>query len=211
MTDIIEWLRDPRTRWVQAELHEAAARSVGGNMMTNYCAAIDALLTKQNKIGPAKAGADRADIWRIMAKFSHELQELRKQAAEKFAALNGWRFTEQDFLVEALIRGSEFEQWSTLPRYPVFDHDVFFREITPPYRPVAIVGQPYSGTTVNKGIELAHSLGLELHTPPNSVASWWYPGWTRFFCLTRPNTEVRFLPDQLTFEKRTSYYGQDAR
>lgn len=139
---------------------------------------------------------------------------LRKQAAEEFAALNGWRHTEMIFSNKTLIRGgvhaTEGEwRWEVGP-LNLFDHPVFFREIPQPYRPVAIVGQPYdSAINVNQATRLAHSLGLELHTPPNSVASWWYPGSTRFFCLTRPGVTVRFLLDQITFEKR-SIHDSDA-
>jgi hypothetical protein len=52
---------------------------------------------------------------------------------------------------------------------------------------------------------LAAKIGLVLHVPPNSMASWWCPGSTRFFCLTRPETTtVQFLPEQLETPKEKS-------
>jgi hypothetical protein len=134
-------------------------------------------------------------------------RELQEQAAREFATLNSWRFTERMFDIKTLVRGGAHTAWERdeipgrLDPHDLLDHPIYFREISRPYRPVAIVGQPYdTATSVEKGIELAHLRGLELHVPPNSVASWWYPGHTRFFCQTRPGVEVRFLPDQLTFE-----------
>jgi hypothetical protein len=81
------------------------------------------------------------------------------------------------------------------PHDDLFDHAVFFRELERPYRATAIVGQPYN-TTLADAIEFADKVGLKVFAPPNLTASWWNPGSTRFFCFTRPSSEVRFLPDQ---------------
>jgi hypothetical protein len=77
----------------------------------------------------------------------------------------------------------------------LFDHCLFFRNPQRPYRPVAIVSEPY---TVVPELERprAEELGLVLHVPPKLTASWHYPGLTRFFCFTRPGTHVRFLEEQ---------------
>jgi hypothetical protein len=77
----------------------------------------------------------------------------------------------------------------------LFDHGLYFRCPNRPYRPVAIVGEPYD-TSPGAASRGAARLGLELHIPHNLTASWHYPGWTRFFCFTRPGTAVRFLPEQ---------------
>jgi hypothetical protein len=87
------------------------------------------------------------------------------------------------------------EAWDSGWKHELFDHAVYFREMLSPYRPVAIVGQPYD-TSEAKAHAMATEIGLVLHVPPNLTASWWYPGDTRFFVFTRPNTNVSFLPDQ---------------
>jgi len=74
---------------------------------------------------------------------------------------------------------------------------LFFREIARPYRTAAIVGQPLF-TDIAEARAIAAEIGLVCHVPPNSTASWNCPGWTRFFCFTRPAVaRVQFLPEQL--------------
>ena len=180
--------------------------------MTDYCNAIAALFAEQRKIprpadaaGPRERG--RIDI--IHRILHQQMRELQERAAREFAALNGWRHSERVFSIKTLARGGARavpgEDPYLLDPHDLLDHGVYFREIPQPYRPIAIVGQPYdTAISVDKATELAHSRGLDLHAPPNPTASWWYPGWTQFFCLTRLGVVVRFLPDQLTFEKRSS-------
>ena len=174
---------------------------------TDYCNAIAALLAEQHKIPRLTVGMTDRERGRIniLRKVLHrQMEGLQQQAAKEFATLNGWRHSERLFSIKTLSRGGIHAAPGEIPRelYPpqLLDHPVYFREVRQPYRPAAVVGQPCD-TNVDNGTELAHSLGLDLHAPPNPVASWWYPGWARFFCLTRPGVEVRFLPDQLTFEK----------
>jgi hypothetical protein len=176
--------------------------------MTAYCIAIAALFAEGYKVPRATADTDRSERRRIEAMHAdihRQMRELQQQAAGAFAELNGWLLTERIFSIKTLIRGGTHAARGEWPIYLdphcLLDHGVYFRETSKPYRPVAIVGQPYD-TSVEKGTELAHSLGLELHAPPNFTASWWYPNHARFFCLTRPGVVVRFLPDQLTFEPR---------
>lgn len=125
--------------------------------------------------------------------------ELRQRAATSFAQLNGWKYSKASFAPRVLARGStqhkRNERWDAGWRHELFDHPVYFRETRAPYRPVALVGQPYA-TEVAKARVLAMEIGLELHVPPILTASWWFPRFTRFFCFTRPGTGVAFLPDQ---------------
>jgi hypothetical protein len=164
----------------------------------NYCAAIAALFAEHRKIPTVTAGVDRKECLRIyamQANIRRQQRELQEQAAKEFAALNGWRHSKRVFSIKTLARGGTHaargEDRYTLDPHSLLDHSVYFRELLQPYRPVAIVGQPYG--SLEKGIELAHSLKLELHTPPNSTASWWYPGQTQFFCLTRPGDLQRAM------------------
>jgi hypothetical protein len=146
--------------------------------MTDYCSAIAAVMTESRKIPSPTAGMDDRECGRIsiQRKILHrQVKELQTQAAKEFAVLNGWRYSERGFATKTLARGGTHETreewlWRSNPLY-LLDHGIYFRETSQPYRPVAIVGQPYeSATSVAKGIELAHSLGLELHAPPNSVS-----------------------------------------
>ena len=79
--------------------------------------------------------------------------------------------------------------------HDLFDHPVYFRETRSPYRPVAIVGQPYKTDVISARVT-AMQIGLDLHVAPKRTASWWLPGSTAFFCFTRLEEIVRFLPDQ---------------
>jgi hypothetical protein len=175
--------------------------------MTDYCNVIAVLLAESRNLPRVTENTDpseRRHIDRLRADIHRQQRDLRRQAAKEFAALNGWRFSKQIFSIKTLTRGGTHAAQGEYPGevYPLdlLDHAVYFREMPRPYRPVAIVGQPYDHVSVEKGTELARALQLDLYAPPNSVASWWYPGHTRFFCLTRPGVAVRFLPDQLTFE-----------
>jgi hypothetical protein len=137
----------------------------------------------------------------------HDRQhELQRQAAQEFAALNGWRLSRSRFMVKTLLRGGVHDGYGLRLDDPVlcsdlFDHAVFFREIARPYCTAAIVGQPYD-TSADIARAVAVEIGLVLHVPTNVNVSWHYPGWTRFFCFTRPAVaRVQFLPEQLEREE----------
>jgi hypothetical protein len=151
--------------------------------------------------------ADDKRLWRLKsaeARAAGDVERaLRRQAAAAFAELNGWRAAKHDFALSVLARGGVHNCWrgfhyegaDTISPHWALDHAVHFRELAPPYRSAAIVGQPYA-TPVESVQRLAAELGLVLHVPPNLSASWWNPGWTFFFVFTRPGTPVRFLPEQ---------------
>jgi hypothetical protein len=176
--------------------------------MRNYCNEIAALFGEFRKLPRITADTDRNEKRRIhalQADIHRQQRDLQLEAAREFATLNGWRYTERTFSIKTLARGGTHatrEEFSGgLGPLDLVDHGVYFRETCRPYRPVAVVGQPYS-ISLENGTQLARAYGLELHAPPNLTASWWYPNWTRCFCLTCPGTAVRFLPDQLAFEPR---------
>ena len=74
----------------------------------------------------------------------------------------------------------------------MFDHGRYFREKNPPYRTVAIVGQPYN-TSLEEAQKFAEKVGLAVTAPAEITQSWHFPGFTRFFCFTRPGVSVRLL------------------
>jgi hypothetical protein len=182
-----------------------------GNM--NYCAEIAGLMAEAHKLYVAaethKEANGRDHAYRLMRMQRDQIvdreYELQRQAAQEFAAPNGWRWTKHRFGVRALMRGgthdgrrSHDELIDGWMHHCLFDHAVFFRELARPYRTAAIVGQPYN-TAIADARTNAAKVGLELHVPPDPTASWWYPGATRFFCFTRPQiTSVQFLPEQMT-------------
>ena len=142
-----------------------------------------------------------------LKQLEHQEDELRRQAAEDFAALNGWRQSRSRFSVKALLRGGVHDGYGQsaydnaiidpISISNLFDHALFFREIARPYRSAAIVGQPYD-TSADTARAAAVEIGLVLHVPTNVNASWHYPGWRRFFVFTRPEIErVCFLPEQM--------------
>jgi hypothetical protein len=173
----------------------------------SYCADIRDLMAEGNKLHVAaethrrEHGADREyrRMWIRQSQVHDRQRELQRQAAQEFAALNGWRWSKRQFPIQTLAVGGT-QDGLTYPRLfdlRLFDHPVFFREIARPYRAAAIVGQPY-GTKPDEARAIAAKIGLELHMPPNPTASWWYPGYARFFCFTRPEVAcVRFLPEQI--------------
>jgi|SRR6516164_3888241 len=134
---------------------------------------------------------------------------LKDAAAKAFAALNGWLVTKRrSFHTNTLARGGTHDNRrdyyaSGFHSHELFDHAVYFRWASRPYKAAAIVGQPYTASDdeqLNEQLERAYAeaqkLGLKLHVPTNLTASWWYPTKTAFFCFTRPAQRVVFLPEQ---------------
>ena len=134
---------------------------------------------------------------------AHQIDALRRCAAIQFGELNGWQATYRGFRADTLARGGCHDScnWGDPPQpNALFDHPVYFREIARPYRSAAIVGQPYA-TDLETAQRLAAELGLVVHAPTFLTASWWAPGRTRLFCVTRPDvTQVQFLDDQTYWE-----------
>ena len=181
-----------------------------GNM--NYCAEIAGLMAEAHKLYVAaearKEASGRDHEYRLMRMRRDQIvdreYELQRQAAQEFAARNGWRWTKRHFLARTLARGGTHdggfydELINGGVSHDLFDHPLFFRELARPYRTAAIVGQPYN-TAIEDARTIAAKIGLVLHVLPDPTASWWYPGVTRFFCFTRPQiTSVQFLPEQIT-------------
>jgi hypothetical protein len=126
--------------------------------------------------------------------------EAAKEAAEKaFAGLNGWRPIDRG--------GDRFDiryEDGTRARgdYPLFDHERVFVWAHEPRRAAAVLTQPY-GPDPAKLPRIFGKLGgkdkveLVWHAPPVIDASFHYPGATRFYILTRPETPtVKWLPEQ---------------
>jgi hypothetical protein len=78
--------------------------------MTNYCSEIAKAMRAcrqlhlQYKAAPPKTPEYRKAYWACKNMAAHG-DELRRNAAKEFAALNGWRHTEGHFSIKTLIRG----------------------------------------------------------------------------------------------------------
>jgi hypothetical protein len=165
-----------------------------GAMTTAWCHGIGELIKEAAATSKRNDWRSRIDLQDIHKR----TEEAQFAAAMNFAALNGWQVSRKGFWISRLAgieNPDEDEEynfdWAWDHR--LFDHPVYFLSGR---KPIAIVGQPYD-TSVKDATADAKRLGLALHTPPRLRRSWWYPGRTRFYCFTRPETSVRFLPEQL--------------
>ena len=117
--------------------------------------------------------------------------------AHAFGALNGWRVT-HEFALCRLCSARCHRNCGGL----IVDHPLFYRDVRTRAN-VAIVNQPYVSRqefSASKMTAAWATRGLRCHVPPNAFASFWFPGWTAFIVITRPDVEVHWLPEQLTFE-----------
>ena len=182
--------------------------------MQTYCGEIASVMRQVRALQQERKegnGDDKRLYWKLRRLQDRE-DELRQQAALDFAKLNGWKFSWAEFAPTMLARDStrRGDYGDSGWRRELFDHPVYFCSPRRPYRPVAIVGQPYN-TGVAEARDKARQLGLELHVPPAPTASWWYPSATRFFCFTRPGTAVQFLPEQYeTLERESASPAENA-
>ena len=150
-----------------------------------------------------------AEITALMVEWNRTHREpptmraAQQQAATAFAALNGWRLRSHGSLPMLINARSRYlyprdhhEDDRDLRRY--FDHRLCFRQSAHPYVVTAIVSQPYQECidTLANVAAAAQAIGLTLHTPQNLLASFHYPGRCAFLVFTRPETTVRFLPEQ---------------
>ena len=102
-------------------------------------------------------------LFRRREDLQHGQDDLRRQAAQEFAALNGWRWTAHPFLARTLARGGTHEGrrdggggWGTFGvrdetidgwmHHVLFDHPLFFREIARPTRPAGVRAIPVRTT-----------------------------------------------------------------
>jgi hypothetical protein len=116
---------------------------------------------------------------------------LRKSAADAFAALNGWyqnhwgrRYCPHDLSTAP-------KRWCGMcvgipQRLTFLDYKGDL---------AAIVGQ-YCHEEDGELRELGEHLSLRVHTPPAHFASIFYPGARTFALITKPDTEVKWLPEQ---------------
>jgi hypothetical protein len=178
-------------------------------MATNYSAEIrtatDRAMALRREADALRSAEGRSPQWARKSRETDQAEiaecALRREAAQAFADLNGWRISKSYFGTRTLANGGVHSNigyrggFDPLEPHMAFDHPIHFRERQRPYRTIAIVGQPY-GTPVEDARRIAADLGLVLSAPPNLTACWHNPGDCRFLVFTRPGTQVRFLPEQ---------------
>src|SRR5262249_51092861 len=173
--------------------------------------ALDEILDAMRTYNRAHAAAPDALARDRISRAFGCAHEQRKQAlARAFAARNGWELSKRVFAPEDI--GTRRHDWRA-----AIAHALYFRGIGTRCN-AAVVLQPYVTRVgghydVGGGVgasrhwnefvaELQASYaarGLRVHTPPNARASFWFPGWTAFIVITKPDVVVHWLPEQLTF------------
>jgi len=138
--------------------------------------------------------------WRMTK--NRQVYEDHRVLIEKFAAINGVK-PGSEFDLEALRRGSPMALSHHTIDWPGCDHPSFLKRGR---RAAMMVSEPYDSYMVEKTRVEATRLGLVVHQPPNTRASLYWPGWTYFVVLTRPDFgEVKWLPEQVKFPRAWSF------
>jgi hypothetical protein len=125
----------------------------------------------------------------------HRIDSMRSDAAQAFAALNGWHLTESTFAASRIGKANG----RCGADIPEGDHCFHLYEPNKPYRRVALVTQPYGdeARTISEVAASAPQLGLITHLPlSGSWASIHFPGGTLFIVVTKPGMTVCWLPEQ---------------
>jgi hypothetical protein len=144
--------------------------------------------------------------------YAYTIREAETQAIDAFCAINDWKLTDacRGFAVAETPEQADIYPHGTATIYDFcgfMDHRKHFKRHG---RPVAIMSSPYD-TEPDDLPALYGKLGgynkvaLKWSVPPARFASLYYPRWTSCYILTRPETEVRWLPEQMkpnAFSKR---------
>jgi hypothetical protein len=119
------------------------------------------------------------------------------QVATLFGDLNGWTPTDL-FTPDAIGRTRRTAAIPDLAGW--MDHGFGYRAGR---RLVAIVGQPYNTVPQYRDTldDCAARYGLRWQVAPMGRASFWFPGWTLFIVMTRPDVQVHWLPEQINAQQ----------
>ena len=167
------------TRGVLANLHAA---------MHNRWQGLQARLEQ----GSPERAAARADL-----PSPDEILALTKRARDAFAKLNNWTVSQREYTLEDIGRRvraerrddeirSQLAAWPLLNRRHGYHKDGQY---------VALVGEPYELGRRQSALEQfrlwLNGLGLDLFTPPDPLASTWFPGGTLFLVMAAQGADVR--------------------
>ena len=145
------------------------------------------------------------DDWRWQRVKQRTIRRCQEAAVQAFADLNDWKRVDSTQGFEICDKfGEKYAGYSYGPEN-ILDHRVNFRRGR---QAMASLGQPYKwpwwdmpppqmwGKFGGKD-----EVELMLHMPPGLLASPYYPLHTCVVVVTRPGTEVRWLPEQLEAER----------
>lgn len=153
-----------------------------------------------------RTACHHGDDRKLLRLLNEQLHDLQHKAAIAFAEDNGWKLAKSAFGVSKL--GSFGPDYGCYGSTEIFDHCLHFRSHG---QNVAIVAQPYSKTLLSifDAKQMAQSMGLACHVPPQPWCSFWFPRWTLFLVFTKPDQPVIWLPEQTTGipdQKRVHYW-----
>ena len=153
---------------------------------------IKAAITEHNKHSSPQRG-DRVRLSRERH-LAQVVESLTIEAAHAFGKLNGWHTGPgvRAFPVDDIGRRSA-RTYARLSS-ELFDHCVWYRGDG---KCAAIVAQPYKHAKDDYAREIAAKAGVAVHIPPHELASFHYPGWTKFYVFTAVAHRIVWLPEQL--------------
>lgn len=139
-----------------------------------------------NILDEIRAAIDRRD----------DASQLKRQAAELFAELNGWNLSHDSFTPHELAgrQTRQSDRFHVFSRHEILDHALYFRAGR---RKAAIVGQPYGPDAPALAKALAARLGLIASLPPQPKASFHLPWHAWFICLHHAEHVMGWLPAQM--------------
>lgn len=125
----------------------------------------------------------------------HRLEWQRQ--LDTWATLNGFRRTDADFGLGALVPGAgRNAAWGMPYQWSGCDHASYYLFNR---KPVAVTTETYSAADLEGLRDLAADHGLDMHSPVDPRASFWAPGLTMLAVITaRDFGPVRWLPWQRT-------------
>jgi hypothetical protein len=136
------------------------------------------------------------DDRKLQGVLAAQLRDLQHKAAVAFAEYNGLKLSKSAFSISRM--GNFGPDYRYDVSTPTLDHCLYFRQHG---RNAAIVAQPYAKTLepIFDAKQLAQSLGLTCHVPPQPWCSFWFPRWTLFLVFTKPDHVIRFFPEQVSW------------
>ena len=117
-------------------------------------------------------------------------------SARLFGKFNGWRPARTSWELNRLgivKRRDWIDDCKSIEPAKVFDHVVRYSMRG---TPMCLISMPYE-RHIDAARRLAGLYGLQVLEPPRLFAGWWLPGRTHCFAFVRPDTSIRWLPEQM--------------
>jgi hypothetical protein len=143
--------------------------------MTSECATILRLLEAKHAACDVDRVARTPASRYAVCLAAEKLRAAQVAMRDDFGAQHGWVYTERDFTLDQLRRGSTQRRRDDDYAFlrPPMDHVEYFRFVKRPWRPAAILSHDYEPFESGKALALARDYGLTATLLPNS---WYWPG-----------------------------------